>query len=429
MKQHVFEKGDKLYIVGNVSPFKPGGEEIEEYAFAQELQKMAPNENLLWLRGNYVAGDTPNKNGQMWTSGELAIKSLTPMFMPVTVMHDVRTAVGLIADTKLITPAADETAKRARIDTSLAVWAHRFPEVAEEVAHNYEQGTLMQSMECVAPHYSCGECGQVFQKLPKGEEQANWCAHLKESPTAVRILGNVVFTGTGLIFGSRGSTGANAEAHLEVFQDEIAEFHERAHDTTTRKPKPRSKNRMEIEDSRYQELLAAEEKAKRLPDVEAARDEAVTKLGDAETRIETLEGEKAQAETAREEAEKKLTDAEEKANQQKLREERFDALGEGFKAKLGEVTKKRLTEQAETFSEEEWTSRLDELAEAYGVKPDADKDKKDGETGDGEGATFTAEELAATGAGRTGGDGGETGEVSPASRQSVVAGLFETAKQ
>jgi hypothetical protein len=40
----------------------------------------------------------------MWTAGELAIKGLTPMLMPVTVMHDPRTAVGAIADLALRTP-------------------------------------------------------------------------------------------------------------------------------------------------------------------------------------------------------------------------------------------------------------------------------------------------------------------------------------
>lgn len=435
MKQYVFEKGDRLYIVGNVSPFDPGEAEIEEFAFAQELKKMAPNQNLLWLRGNYVEADNPNQNGQVWTAGELAIKSLTPMFMPVTVMHDPRTAVGLIADTKLITPDSEQAAvKRARIDTSLAVWAHRFPEVAEEIAHNYESGSLMQSMECVAPHYSCGECGQVFQKLPKSAEQANWCAHLKESATAVRILGNVVFTGTGLIFGSRGAKGAYDEAHLDIFQEEIAEFHAKAHQdqATKRKPTSRRKRKMEIEDSRYQELLAAEEKAKRLPDVEGKLTDAEQRAQDAESKVETLEAEKSKAETEKADAERKLTEATEKADQAKLREERFEALGEGFKAKLGEVTKQRLTEQAATMSEDDWKARLEELSEAYGVKPDAAKDGDggDGGSGDGDGdETFTAEEVARSQAGGNGNGNGDGGEASGPQRSSVIAGLYDSAKQ
>jgi hypothetical protein len=118
IEPHVFEKGDMLYIVAPVSPFTPGETEIEEFAFAKNLKDQAPNENLLWLRGQYVEADQPNRNGQMWTSGELAIKSVTPNFMPVTVMHDPRTAVGLIADTELKVPDRDSV-PRARIETKL----------------------------------------------------------------------------------------------------------------------------------------------------------------------------------------------------------------------------------------------------------------------------------------------------------------------
>lgn len=149
IKPHAFERGlDKLYIVAPVAPFDPADTDLAEFAFADQLKKMAPNEVLMWLRGNYVEADNPNANGQEWTAGEIALKSLTPMFMPVTVMHDPRTAVGLIADVALRLPEKDDV-PRSRLDTSLALWSHRFPEVAEETLINYKAGSLMQSMECV----------------------------------------------------------------------------------------------------------------------------------------------------------------------------------------------------------------------------------------------------------------------------------------
>lgn len=144
----VFERGDHIYAVAPVAPISPDKGEISEYAFAEELRKMAPNPNLTWMRGQYVEADAPNLNRQAWTAGELAIKSLTPVFCPVTVMHDPRTAVGVIADTRLLTPENADV-PRSRIDTTLALWGHRFPEVLEEAMENYKAGTLMQSMECV----------------------------------------------------------------------------------------------------------------------------------------------------------------------------------------------------------------------------------------------------------------------------------------
>src|SRR4051794_35866179 len=154
----VFERGDKVYVVSPVSPFDPADSEIEEMAFAKELRASAPSPALKWLRGQYVEADNPNRNGQTWAAEELAIKSLTPMFMPVTVMHDKASAVGVIADTRLLVPDRDGV-PRSRIDNTLAIWAHRFEDVAAEIDANYAAGTLMQSMECVSPFYNCRECG------------------------------------------------------------------------------------------------------------------------------------------------------------------------------------------------------------------------------------------------------------------------------
>jgi hypothetical protein len=262
----IFERGEHVYLVAPVAPFDPGENELDELAFAEDLKKMAPNENIGWLRGQYVEAERANENGAMWSSEELAIKSLTPMFMPVTVMHDPRSAVGLIADTKLLT-RDQHNVPRARIDTTLGIWRHRFPGVWDEVASNYESGTLMQSMECLPRWYECGDCGRRYPKLPGGAEKANWCAHLRgeENAKATRRLGNVTFTGTGLIFGTRGARGALDSAHLEVFQDEVAEFHERVHSGRRSVRRTSTVDTIEIKRSEYDELKTA---AARVPDLE-----------------------------------------------------------------------------------------------------------------------------------------------------------------
>jgi hypothetical protein len=424
LKPQVFERGDKLYIALPISPFNPAESEIKEFAFAQDLKKMAPNEYLMWLQGNYVEADNANHNGQMWTDGDLRIKSLTPMFMPVTVMHDPRTAVGLIADVSLKTPEADQVA-RSRIDTSLAIWAHRFPDVAEEVDINYRAGSLMQSMECHSPAYECAECGQVFHKLPEQAERRNWCEHMEKSDgSAPRRLMGVVFTGTGLIFGTRGAKGANPDANLDVFQDEVAEYHDKAH-RDTGKPAPKREKKglknvetVEISKSEYDRLQAldGELKAER-----ATREKAETERDEAVQATEKAETEKKTAETAKDEAETKIKDFEEKAQQSELAGERMSALGSAFKEKLGEFTAKRLSEQAKDLSDEEWDNRLKELEETTAVKRDAQKEGDDKDKGSGSsGEEFSREETAAAQAGGGGGNGSAPGVRE---RQSVVAGL------
>jgi hypothetical protein len=431
MKAHVFERGDKIYLVSPVTPITLGAEGVDELAFAAQLKKMAPNENLMWLNGRYVEGGSPNANGQMWREGDVAIKALQPVFMPVTIMHDYRTAVGLIADTKLLVPEAAEV-PRSRIDTTLGIWSHRFPEVAEEIDVNYRAATLMQSMECTSPFYECSVCSELFHKLPGGAEREHWCEHLlgNGSAEAARILGGVTFTGTGLIFGTRGSKGAYDDAHLDVFQDEVAEYHERAHKDSGKKP-PRRRTSMDeitIPRNQYDELqqrptreeLAAAEK--RATDAEGARDEATTKLEAEEAKSKQLQTDL--------DAEKAKVEAGEEANRKgTLRDERLGKLGEGFMAKLGETSKARLKEQAGDMSDEDWSARLEELAELVGVKPDEGKPEGDPANGNGNGGgseEFSREEVASAGAGNGNGNPGGEGpsEQNDSSRRSVVGKLM-----
>lgn len=439
----LFERDDRIYLVGPVAPMGvPTADQLEEFAFADAVKRMrdqAPNPVLAWFAGHYVEADKANLNGAMWTAKELAIKSLTPVFMPVTVMHDPRTAVGLIADTKLLTPQADGV-PRAKIDTALALWKHRFPEAVEEAEHNHAQGTLMQSMEAHVPAYSCSECGMTYHKLPGGKERAGWCDHLKASdPTggfldaadkgsgadrilgASRVLEQVTFTGTGLIFGTRGAKGADPVAHLESFQEEVAEFHERSHRDGARRPrrKTTSMETIEIAKSEYDRLtkVAGESDALKAR-VETAESEAASEKARADkaaSDLETAEAEKVKADEKAEAAETKVKGFEEQARQSTLRDERIEKLGDGFKAKLGEKTRERLTEQAGQLSDEDWTARLDEVAELVGVKADADKPAGDEET------VFSREETARFKGGST-----EDNEPSEAARSTVVGGLFRT---
>lgn len=407
----VYEEGDKLYLVAPVTPATPDAQQIEEYAFGRsivdDLKQKAPNEHIAWFGGHYVEGDIPNGNGAMWTSKELAIKSLTPMLMPVTVMHDPRTAVGLIADVALRTPEQDQV-PRSKIETALALWKHRFPEVVEEALHNYEQGTLMQSMECLAPTYDCATCGMGFTKLPRGAEQANWCAHLKgeSGAQAARILRAVVFTGTGLIFGSRGATGADPNAQLETFQQEVAEFHQRVHRDPGKPRRKRHMDNIEIPRSEYDELRSRPEKAK--------LDDAIARAEKAEKDLETAEAAQKKAEGEAADLKKKVDAAEETARKAQLRDERMDALGAGFVGALGDKTKDRLRNQAGAMEDAEWTARLDELEELTGKKRDLGAaERKDGDD------TFKPEEIAAF-------QGGATGDAktpTPNQRRSVLAGL------
>lgn len=367
----VFERGDHVYLTTPLTLASPTDAQVEEYAFSNAVKSLAPNEHIGWLQGRYVEAGRANLNGVMWLSDELALKSMTPMLMPITVMHDPRTAVGTIADCQLVGETEAASTATSRIDTVLAVWKHRFPQIWEEAEANIKDGTMMQSMECFAPSYACSECGQQFVKLTEGKERASWCDHLQHNSSR-RILQDVCFTGTGLIFGTRGGTGAYTEAHLDHFQSEVAEFHEKAHVDSTYRPSEAPKmGFVQVDETELANLRSDRDKYKADVEVKAEENRTLT------TKVEQAEAETAKEKTAREAAEKEAADLKAGAQKTELAKKRVEALGEGFMAKLGEFTRTRLTEAAGTQSDDEWESTLKEKEEMAGVKRDA---KKDGTT-------------------------------------------------
>jgi hypothetical protein len=447
--QGFFEDGDHLYLQTPVQKITPTDAEIEEYAFSSAVKAKAPNQNIVWFRGRYVEADRANANGAQWSANELAIKSLTPMLMPVTVMHDPSTAVGTIADVKHLTPQRDGIA-RPRIDTVLALWGHRFPEAVAEAERNAEAGTLMQSMECYSPWYECSVCHSVFHKLPGGAEQAMWCEHLAASrpsggygdfiplspsqdSNASRILGDVCFTGTGLIFGSRGARGAYTEAHLEDWARTVTAFHVAAHTATSTPRSEASMGLVQIEQSELDLLRKERDDARSETAQEKARATAAeAKVTETETKVEAAEAAKVAAEEKASAAETKVTELEETANRASLKDQRWGALGSAFTAKLGDFTKSRLQEQASTLSDEEWDNRLKELEETTAVKRDAKADEGGDPSADelarraaanGE-HTFSLEEIASAGSSVAGGSGDPApNQQTPEGRRQVIGAL------
>jgi len=365
MSTQVLTRNDHLYLTASCRVINPTQDEIASYSFANSVAQTAPNENIIWLEGEYVEGDSPNRNGQMWTSDELAIKSLTPRLMPVTIMHDYRTAVGVIADVRLEKNEDQENGSFAgsKIKTILALWSHRFPEVAQEVLRNHEQGMLMQSMECDAPQYECSECSTLFTKPVDPDEH---CSHLKDG-TASRTLCNVTFTGTGLIFGTRGAEGANPRATLDTVKNEVAKWS----DAIQGKTKRSTVDEITLKRNEYDELASrptADQLDKASKEAASLRDEKA----ELESKIEKIEitAKKSADELA--EATKKIEAMEEEANSAGLAKSRISEIPKELAEALPDSIMGKLTEQARSLSDDDWKYRIEELAELVDVKPDGE---------------------------------------------------------
>lgn len=259
-----------------------------------------------------------------------------------------------------------------------------------------QDGNIMLTGNCYAPWYCCADCNQQYVKLPNGAERASWCDHLRGngSSPARRILGDVCFTGTGLIFGTRGGVGAYTEAYLDHFHDEIAEYHERSHAESTYKPNNRSTSHMglvQIEDTELASLKRERD------DARAEADKLKDEKRDLTTKVETAEAAQKSAEKKAEDAETQVTELTEKAQSSALKDKRIGALGDGFMAKLGETSKTVLNDLASKASDDEWDNALKEREELAGVKRDAKGDgsaAKPSETASKGASAFADEEVA-----------------------------------
>lgn len=186
---------------------------------------------------------------------------------------------------------------------------------------------------------------------------------------------------------------------------------------------------MEIEDSRFQELVAAEAKLKQV------EPELVTeKQAHSETKetLRTTEAEKVKAEGERDSEKEGREKAENTANEVKLRDERMAKLGTGFVAKLDKMpsTKEHLLAQAASASDDDWDGVLARTEESSGVKRDAKLDAKSETTTETEETAadkdllFDREVVASAGVAPTTSSDEELAEPSQEARQSVVGGLL-----
>lgn len=185
---------------------------------------------------------------------------------------------------------------------------------------------------------------------------------------------------------------------------------------------------IEIRAEEYAELKARPSKDE-LAAAERKATEAEEAASTARKAAEDAELAQKKAETERDEKAESLKKLEEEQAETKLRDERFEGLGDGFIAKLGDTTKSNLREDAAKMDDDAWGKRLSELEELSGVKRDLKLDPKKGgkpnpEKKPGEGDPpadeFSVEEIAESVAG--GGDE-ESGIATGGQRKSIARGL------
>lgn len=193
-------------------------------------------------------------------------------------------------------------------------------------------------------------------------------------------------------------------------------------------------SQIEINADEYAELKGRPNKEE-LASLERKVTEAEEAASTARKAAEEAETAQKKAEGERDEKDKALKKLEEEQSEAKLRDERLEALGDGFLAKLGDQTKTNLREDAAKLEGDAWERRVSELEELSGAKRDTKLDPKKGGGGGAGGGSktdppakggggaedeFSVEEIAESVAGSS---EEESGLATSGQRTSIARGL------
>lgn len=169
----------------------------KDTASAWATEHIQHNPSLKWIVGNYVEADNANDNGQYWTLDDLRLKGATVNHSPMNMAHDAAQIVGTYVASEMIYPSS--ASQPPYIETLAAMWKYYFPEQYDKIEEAFAEGTLFQSMECIADTVTCvgteAACNQTFAYTgPWG----GYCDHIA-SGESYRQLNNPTFVGGGLI--------------------------------------------------------------------------------------------------------------------------------------------------------------------------------------------------------------------------------------
>lgn len=185
-------------------------------------------------------------------------------------------------------------------------------------------------------------------------------------------------------------------------------------------------SKIEIDRSEYDELKA---KAAKVDDLTARVADLEEKAGAAEQLQkdkDKLEIDLKAAEDSRDEERGAKEKLEETARAVDLSADRVSKLGSKFLKALPESIRTRLEDQAKELKDEDWTARLEELAELVKVKSDEVLDGDEAAEDDKDRGTFSRDETAAAGVSTR--ENGGSGQVSGARRRTTVGSLANKLK-
>ncbi len=165
-------------------------------------------EHMLWIDGRFVGAEEPNRNGAMWSAGDLELARGTVLYGPLNWLHEARHVIGSMVDAKYVDPrsqtqAADVGGKlptvQPHITATAAVWKWIWPDEAYVIQQASDLNQLWYSMECISKEVACSGpdgCGHTtsYSQYLAGAA----CEHIRQR-ASVRQFKNPIFLGGAVI--------------------------------------------------------------------------------------------------------------------------------------------------------------------------------------------------------------------------------------
>lgn len=239
----VVDAGNKTVITAPASVL---ASVVETAGRKPSVQEIA-DEHLMWMSGRFVGADLPNRNGALWSAGDLELAQTTVAHGPLNWLHEERHVIGTIARARYVSvdknipvapkveaflsepsdPATIEVASQAVVQPHIvadaAIWRWIWPDEAYVVQQASDAKMLHYSMECIAQSVECaGDNGCGESSSYTDYLAGSSCEHIRER-SSVRRFVNPTFLGGAVIVPPVNPGWAEAEASVMKQAAKLAE--------------------------------------------------------------------------------------------------------------------------------------------------------------------------------------------------------------
>jgi 2'-5' RNA ligase len=182
-------------------------------------------EHMLYINGRFVGAEVPNRNGALWSAGDLELARESVLYGPLNWLHEARHVIGTLADAKYVEPAREAAAEtiHPHITATSAIWRWIYPDEAYVVQQASDMGQLWYSMECISKEVACAGpegCGNTTSYAQYMAGVA--CEHVRQR-ASVRHFKNPVFLGGAVIVPPSRPGWAEADASVMKTASVLAE--------------------------------------------------------------------------------------------------------------------------------------------------------------------------------------------------------------